>query len=369
MSEQKVKSVAIRFTLKGQGFVNFGNGKEDRYFLNTHCGCNFGLNNNVKIAKYNVYKLPEDKWITRTSSNGNTNIQDCVAVPKISKDCLRHAMYADNEEYLNVNNGKCSNTMKGFYFSSESALERGYLLADNKTNRKKTVVTVTDAELSNNAHPLSEFHSNSAPKDDDSATSLFKEDSIGKTEWTGIAIIDLKQCRVMIADDFGGRRAVLDSIIEDGSLENAFLARYNRIPYQIKYIQPKKASWQNSSCEKALVFDDEFVLYLVRDIIKRIKGISIRTNGGFVECTDVAYKFLCNINDNVYDDGYISLDSNNISELTFEPEDFYREVDDSTVMAIDEYRKQLIKSEEENKKKNEATAKKGKKTDTPDAEA
>lgn len=344
---ENVNAIAVKITLEGSGIVNFGT-SDDKYFLNKRCGFHYNNDNN-KIGKFNIYKNPK-------YNGGENGEPECIAIPKISADCLRHNAFVNDDDYVtNVNNMKLSSIEEALYLSSPSAIERGFLFAVRNGNslRNKSAVTVTDAELTNNTLTFNEFHSNSSSKVEGNDTAIYSADTLGNTKWEATLVIDLKKCSVLIADDFGGRRAIGEELIENGSLADAFKMRYGRVPYTIEYVQNKNASWQNMSCEKALVFDNEFINFIIKDIIKRFASISIRTNIAYAETTSIKVKPICGIGDLVCDDnGYVEMSKDEIDEMVITPKEFYSFVDAETVANVrDRYAEALTEKKGEKKPK------------------
>ena len=263
----KAKKIELNVTLAGFGNPN-KEGKEGKYLYNQYAKAKndqakteggaflpMALNDNITFMKANMYK------------DGNR-------INKMSSDCIRHAIFG----VINNPAAKEDITTLIAENASYSGLIRGYLNPSktDTTTKRKSPLTVTDAELDNGAVSQLETHSSSGPRTD---TSFFVKESLGKSHFTFTARVDLSELAVLACSDTMDRPCVrpdLQPIFEQKLSENGFVFK--------KVALVKKNSVQPEIC---YVFDDETVNKFVNYLIAQIQQIDIYNATEYVQFESV----------------------------------------------------------------------------------
>ena len=261
---QKAKKIEFTVSLAGFGSPN-KEGKEGKYLYNQHVkaknelakneGGSFlpmALNDNITFMKANGYKDGRGRVI------------------KTSGDCIRHAIFDT------VNNPATKEDITALIAENTSyvGLIRGYLNPSktDTTTKRKSPLTVSDAELDNDAVSQLETHSSSGPRSD---TSFFVKESLGKSHFTFTARLDLSELSVLACSDTLDRPCVrpdLQPLFEQKLSENGFVFK--------KVALCKKNSVQPEIC---YLFDDDTVNKFVNYLIGQIQKIDLHNATEYLE--------------------------------------------------------------------------------------
>lgn len=333
----KTKLIIVNATLKGHGCPN-KEGKEGKYLWNAWAksvknaaGDNDAVaiqfvdtkNDNCTFAKANYYK--KDGSIVRTV--------------KLSGDCIRHNIFGS------INNAAIKediNTLIAFTASPEGLI-RGYLnpTKSGTTTKRKSPLTVTDAELTNGAISQIENHSSSGSRTD---TSFFSKESLGDTEFAFTAHIDLSELGVLSCCDTFDRPCVaeeLQQLFEKKLADNGIVVK--------KLALRKKSDFQPEICYQ---LNDESVNFLVNKLLYKITQIHFGNATEFVQFNDMEVIFVDEFGTREkvkFKDGLL--------EKEFKVASQYVEADYDEALAAERTTRELIKKTKEKEPK----AKKGKK--------
>lgn len=356
---KKIKSVLVRLNLKGKGIVNFDHG-EQKWFL-SNAGLGNNRHNNTMYAKKNFY-LGDD---------GKTSTYKI----KISSDCLRNSMF--NEDTLAQSANIVHNKIiLHSFLASELAMLRGYVFIskNNTSYKRKSAVTMTDAEQTNNAVSYIEFHSKSGEKitktdsDDTSDTSIYNRESVGDIEYEAFAEIDLNQLQFLSCDSIYDRFALN---ADDYDLFEKLIK--NRIPnYNANLGYYKLNTTVNDIPELGIRFNDETVEYLTKEAIKKMLKINIKRATAHAYVDTVQIKLVEDATQDTFsnNDGWIDIkESSDIDNIDFGVYNYYDVVDTEqakeTRKSIEEEFENSKKLKKE-KKETKAKAKTNSKTKTDD---
>lgn len=274
----KVKTIKLNVALAGFGCPN-KEGKEGKYMYNQYAmnrrtraknGETFGVQtvdptvDNCTFAKSNVY----------VDKDGNLDRK-----AKLSGDCIRHNIFGT---IMNPAIKEDVTTLVA-YIASHEGLVRGYLNPDKNgtTTKRKSPLTVTDAELDNDAVPQIETHSSSGARTD---TSFFTKERYGKTHFSFEAFIDLSELSVLSCCDTFDRPCVKE---EHQQLFEAQLKK-NGIGFK-KLALKKKNDHQGEVCYQ---LDDKSVNELVNILLKKISNIHISNATEFVDFESMTVTFI-----------------------------------------------------------------------------
>lgn len=276
-----VKSIEFDVYFEGKGCVNYDGDEQKNTLINL--GLLKGKNmyaKNKKFAK-KVFEPLE-------SNPDNENSPKAKFKYKVSSDCLRHAMYKDEMEFMNPSISYIPSILFNA-IAQPSMIERGYMFASsNSTIRKKSVFTITDAVEEGEWHTVVDFdlHSRSGEKqdgtkqddnnsEDKGSLSLSFCENVGNHEYKASGFIDLTELQFISADPIYDRAAV---IADGGEDEKAYLtALRNNFGEGLKlsYYYMKNALTEDEWAEKGVLLGKEAVDKMTKDIIKRIYNINI----------------------------------------------------------------------------------------------
>lgn len=361
---KKIKSIAFRMQLKGYGVVNF-DGIEQKDVLKYQCGTYIKDNHkgkktsNYKFAKKEFFELPKEE---------QTEYKKFGYRLKISNDCLRHALLHVPYNPSIVN---CDPILAHHTFS-QTRLIRGwswmYPEGIKPTITKSSALSISQA--SSDAVPFLEIQTQDIPKDksddenEDKSTSLYYRENVGNVNYTVDGFIDVERLQFISADIFFGRMAIHPYWMEgDNSLmDKTFMNLYGRIPYKKGWWQSTTASLSPYVGEYGVKFDNEFVVSLLKDLLKRLLYLNITRATAYTKTTKLE------INLNPLDgDEWIELTEEMIDELSLDDLfEFYTEVPEENAIATRqeiEKRYEVVKSKKKSNSKN-----KTKKTDNESEE-
>lgn len=354
----KVKNVLFRLEMKGRGVVNYDS-SEQKWFMNAHCGTKYS-NDNLKLAKKAFTKL-EEVDEEQGDDTSKKKIVDTKATLKISSNCLRNAIYGSN--YPNAL-ALYDDAIFANFVTSPEMLMRGYMetTRNGQSYTKKSPLTITDALETSGAVPYLEVCTKDTKKEKDS-NSLFYVETVGDTVYNTVGFIDIKSMRTMSDDDLFGRVSFKSEWLEGDKplLHKVFENHYGCVPFTEGYYTSTKGILTERFAEHGIKFNDDFILLLVKDTLKRLLNINIRRANAFAETSSLYIKLVTDGTDGGFnnEEGWIKVTSDNIDTLFFTPEDFYEE---SSVEDVTRTRKELKAKHEEWLKEAKKEKKKAKNT-------
>ena len=349
-----MKTILFKLTLNGRGVVNYDS-SEQMYFTNGHCGTHY-KNDNIKLSK----KVFKKKTNIGNFDDGDSNKKsvDVDYVLKISSGCLRHAMFAN--DYDASNPSIFNNDLEAAYFiSTIPGLMRGYMYStyNDQSYIKKSPLTITAAIEKTGAVPYLEVNSVSTKKEK-GINSLFYTEDVGDVKYEVEGAIDLKQMQFMSCDEFFGRVNFKSEWLEGEKplLDTVFKQKYGYVPYKVGYFTSTSSVFGSQIGEYGIKFDKQFIVFLVRETIKRILGIFIKRACAYAATSSLEIKF---VNDGIRDtmdseDGWVKVTADNVDEINFDVDDFYKEIKGEVLNKQCEEKAAKIKQlKESNKKKKE----------------
>lgn len=356
-----IKNFIFRVTLQGEGVVNFDANDARRQVLNFGNPANKGayFNDNVKIAKSNFSFL------------NNTFTEDGEIVPiykrtlKISANCLRHHIF--NIDVRNGRIGKNDAILASVISSPEYQLQ-GYLFASDKFSiKKKSPVTISDAEEISGTQIIPELGSVAGDKSD---TSLYYTENVGKTTYTFIGAISPKDIEFLSADDFFERRGVKSEWVEtdEGLLNLAFKQKYGKLPYTLDCCTSTGEVFTKHIGEQGLHFTEEYVKELISIFFKKLLALDISRSKAYAKISKLevkpVYDAIIDTVDNP--EGWITLSSAEDVDKFIEQSSihrFWEHCDDDVNTIKDELLQSELNAKEEKneRKKKEEEEKKARK--------
>lgn len=308
---KKVKGILFNFELVGNDIVNFDS-KDQRFQWNQLVGkqhCNY---DNVNFAKKNWY----------IDDNGKLTYKI-----KISSDCLRNAIFKGDFQCQSPNIADNELIFLNF-LSSPASILRGYMLTTKKyPYKKKSPVTITEAEQTCGAVSNIEIGSTSGLKiadENKSDITLYYHESVGNIKYSGTGAIDLKELQFLSMDQVFDRMALNSDLFGDYSnFLKTKLSSFNSTP---KYYYIDGTSVKIP--ELGVVFSDEDVVSLVKEFFKRLLSLNISRRSSYVKISGLKIKFIYDcVVDTLNDGNWITI-ANETDIPEFEPENFYVEETD-----------------------------------------
>jgi hypothetical protein len=317
---KNVKSILVKLDLKGHGIVNFDKLSQKYMFQDKH---NNGVkhhlytpNDNAKYSKKNFYY----------GADGSLDYKI-----KISSECIKKSMFSD--DYIAQSTKIVHNpVILNSYISSPMSHIRGYMFADKVSLKRKSALTIEDAEATNNVKSYLDFGVLSGDKHDDSkgdnesGIGIHVHENVGDIEYSTRGIIDLEALQFVSCDQVFDRYAFNP---DDFGLYKKFMKQWfgdfdEELAYYVK---------KGSVCdipELGFVMSDKDVLFLVRGILTRMLKTRIRRNNAIAEVTDIKIKLVSDpISDTFYNESnWTSVSSLiDVENLTFQVNEFYDKID------------------------------------------
>jgi len=286
-NEKTVKNILFRLNIEGEGIVNYDSNDQKSMYNGTNLYPKYGAKKkkngqyaeNVQYAKKNFY----------SDEDGNLSFK-----LKISSDCIRHELFA--KDVLNQSPNIVSNEFIYYsYIASPAMILRGYLFTDkNYASKRKSTITLTAAEQSNNAISHLETHSTSSVKTekdadlDESDTTYFLKESVGKIEYSSKGNIDIMQLSFISLSELFDRLAFNPD-------------KYDLFEQFLKLRMPMFDSKPNYYLindsisdvpELGIKFNDECINVFVREFFKKIMSLYIGKKGSYARTKNVQFKYV-----------------------------------------------------------------------------
>jgi hypothetical protein len=329
----KIKSIAIKGTLAGQGVIQFdGN---DNSYLNGQCkNSYFGgkREKNENYGKY-VYIMTEDE-------NKKSIVERKL---KLSSDGIRHFIHIAEHpvQIPSINKNKTAFVK---YIANLGTLERGFMIADKGSEfdglKRKSVYNITDAIEKTGALPILETYSRSGEKqekedeDSKSDTTFFKRESVGETSYEFEGFINLAELAFIPMSHYHDRESINEGIVEEFRVElgknlqrayNRLSKEYHelaRIKFDSLVAEPSyytKNAEDNAFDvpEKGILLTEGQALTIAYDLLDKMQNIYwSKAQTGFAKTVNLAVKGIVNIfNDLNNDSGFISLKEFKLNEI------------------------------------------------------
>jgi len=293
-------SIFFKAVIEGYGIVNFDS-NDQKFNWNRVKGAPHINTSNVSIGKA-VY----------SQVSGDDGEPVVVRTPKISADCLRHAMWEEEMPNMMPNIMLDTDLLLGV-LASPALLERGYMYTkeDAGTFVRKSPVRFTPAKVSKPTIPMLETHSTSSPKEENlddskSANSFFAKETRGEERYLLEGVIDVTELAFISLSDLHGRMAFPPDHVE--KYRELLGRRLGSDIAKPKYFD-KKFDLFNIP-EYGIMLTNQQVSVLVRDILRRLCTINIqRTTTGYARVSEVQIKEVRNPLEDLFfdEDGWTTI--------------------------------------------------------------
>lgn len=342
---KKVKSILFRATLEGKGVVNFDS-NDQKYMWNQLKNKERSTHDNVSFAKKNWYL-----------KNGELTYK-----LKISSDCLRHEIFKEEFQFQSANVCNSPELLLAA-IANPSAILRGYMFAEKASVlKKRSCFTISDAEQTNDSVSALETFSRSGKKNTDenqADNTFFKKETIGEVQYACEGFVDLRELQFISLDEIFDRLAFnSDYYPTYKTLLQTKIPEFNAEP---KYYQLKNSEVKIP--EYGILFSKENIVFLTKELFKRIFNINIIKSKSYAKITKLEYKLVydCTVDTFYNDNDWITISSEkDINEIDFEPELYFVEEEKET---SEKLREMITAAEEAKKLKNkQEKAKNNKKT-------
>lgn len=304
----KTKEILFRLNLQGNGIVNFDDTSQ-KFFLSKNVEWQENYkNDNLKFSKKVFYKDRD--------TDGNEVIKYKL---KIDSTCLRHALF---ENDCKISNPKVmiNDELFAYYISSIVGIIRGFMFADKKESfTRSSAITITSAIENSGAVPYMEVHTNycvdgttaKEEKDDKKKTSLYYSENVGDTFYEAKGAIDLTRLQFMSCDPQFGRNSFKVEWIEgkDNLFEKVFKEHYGRVPYEVGYYNTNTGTYKSEFSEHGIRFDNEFVSFLLKEILIRLATLKINRSIGYANACSLQCKAVTDGFSTFNDEGWENIEN------------------------------------------------------------
>lgn len=268
----KANKLEILLDLTGQGLVNY-NGKEphDRFYNDMKN--NGKKTENGNFAKENIYR----KEIVDRDGN-----KIKIVEPKkiISSNLLRKEILGD-ENSVNADVLTSNDRLRVAVLSQDKLIARGHTLLKQKVInvKRKSCLTVTDAEQTCDAVSWLETKTTSGSKDENS---LFFKETCGKIEYQSRIFVDIKQLQFISIDDNYDRMALKETDVE------GFINNINkRYGDNNAVLGNWGTTHLNVIGEQGIVLSEKVVSNIIREVIKSTLNIDIKRSGSYAKTSSI----------------------------------------------------------------------------------
>lgn len=346
---KKVKHIKFRIELEGEGIVNYDSNDQKWIYKDTNLNSKMGTyHDNVNYAKKHFYK-----------NGDNLDYKICI-----SSDCLRHDIFKMDAMFQSPNVVHQDALLYSF-ISNPANILRGYMFADKKlTQKKKSIITITDAEQICNSISNIETFSRSGFKNQDSDitdNSFYKKETIGKIKYSSKGQIDLMQLQFVSVDPIFDRFSFNPDSFE---LYKSFLKTRMNFNSDLGYYLIKDSSIEIP--EYGFKFSNDNVNFLTKEFFKRLLKLDILRKGSYAKISKLEYKLVYDVIEDTFDseNNWVEIKhESDIDSINFESEEYYVEEEFSKAK---ELRENIVKEYDSKKlenaeiKKEKANTKKSK---------
>jgi uncharacterized membrane-anchored protein len=296
----------------------------------------------------------------------------------ISADCLRHEIFIDDVMAQSPNLINSPALLYSFIASPVGIL-RGYLFAETgETLKRKSPITIIDAQQTCNAVSYIETFSRSGQKNQDIDkvdNSFFKKEMIGDIKYSTEGNIDLSQMQFVSASQLFDRYGFNPDFF---STYKQFLkSKLPTFNSELGYYMLKDSSVELS--EYGFMLSNEDVEFLVRLLFKKMLTLNIKRKNSFARTESLEYKLVFDSIEDRFEDenGWKTIsNAKDLENISFEQEQFYFQEDEkiaeekNALIQADYEKRKLFKKEKDVEKKINSKKSKTKKdeTDTADSE-
>lgn len=334
MRNETVKNILFRIDIDGKGIVNYDSNDQRQIHYGTNL---YDKYENVQYAKKNFY-TKDDKLQYKI---------------KISSDCIRHDIFI-NDVFNQSPNIISNNEIFHSYIASPAMLLRGYLFLDKKASyKRKSAVTISDAEQICNAVSHINTHSTSSVKtnlEDIADNTFFKRENVGDIKYQAYGNIDIMQLQFISLSELFDRQSFNP---DSYKLFNTFLK--TRLSKFDSESEPEYYLIDNSVSdvpELGITLNNECIVDLTKEFFKKLMSLHIKRKGAYAKTNNVQYKLVYDCIEDTFDseDGWVTIPKNSeeIDNITFIPHTFYIKQDKCKAQQIvDGIKKQMSDAKDE----------------------
>ena len=348
---KKVKNIKFSVKIKGNGIVNFDS-SDQRFMFNGSDLQNMKTRyDNTNYSK-KKFKLVNEKLTYKIS---------------ISSNCLRHYLFKHDVLVQSPNVINNEHVLYSF-IASPSSLLRGYLFADKKETLKRTgPLNITDAIQTCDAVSYLETFTKSGKKqeaeektDGKSDNTFFKKEVVGDIEYSAVGDVDLMGLQFVSCDKVFDRYSFNPDLFP--TYKSFLKSKMSTFDSELGYYQMVGKTIEIP--EYGFLFNNDDVIFLVKELFKRLLSLNIKRRSSFARVSELEYKLVYDpIEDNIdSEDGWVSVKTKqDIDSINFISEEFYQlenlelsKAKRESIEADYEHRKNLIshiKVTEKNKSK------------------
>lgn len=280
------REIVFQVELEGAGVVQKDQAGQQYMYIKSQNATNLSQlgNDNITFAKANFYKNPN-----YTGEDKSTEKQFIRKI-KISGAGLRHAIHAATMPFHSPQFFQ-NNAIRWPLMASMDYILRGYMYAprkgsqDGENIRRASAYEIGDAEECSGAQSTMEVRTTSGMRTD---TSLFYDETIGKTKYSTLGVINLAQLQFISASANADRMAL--SADDLPFVSTIMKKQYGEDSVKEGYYYLNGAVEQLA--EKGLLLSDELVNKMVSHLFVLISNLYIGKQSAFVKVSKITAKFI-----------------------------------------------------------------------------
>lgn len=360
----KIKQILYKLELEGRGIVNFDD-ENQAYILRNKCDYPYPIKlrfKNYKFGKKIFRKL--DAPIEVKNEDGEViKTIEYTYTPIISGECLKNSLFGEEGRNHDANIANNDYTLS-YCISSIYSLLKGYtyLERDETSITRKSPLSLPSAEVTNGAVPYLSVSSSAGSKEkeeDKGNTTLHYTEVIGDAIYETKGMLTFDALEILTCDATYGRLMFKSSWLEGENplLDKSFINHYGRVPYKKGYFSRSTETTTNSIGEYGIIFDDDFLIFLIKEQFKRILNIQINRSNAYVKVKSLKIKFVTSPLDTMENnENWIDIDFNNYEDILDEAfkihgiHRFYEILNEDDVLGIREKIKEIVEEKKTLKK-------------------
>lgn len=329
----KINFIRITTKAEGHGIVQTDGNQQKNILAKTDMFDGFGADRN-NFLKNNNFSSISKKNYTRGDSKIITKDGEEIEMEtfnykiKITPDCIKHYMFDDvqsmNSEIYCVGN----NNISAMILAQPSNILRGHTITkpgENGYSREgaDSLLGFEESEVSK-AKPIIETFSNGNGVVRNNANSFFYKESVGDISYEmKYGCIDLEKLQFYSFDEYvkpNYEKEIVPYFLEE------LKKNYKNSDFKYgKYVK-QSSVLQKYQCFDGILLDDECIMTIVKDCLKRLLKLEIRKKNGFFKVTSLSIQLCDGIGTN---NEWLSISSEeDIDNLSFETEKYYRLLSD-----------------------------------------
>lgn len=316
-TKKAVREIQFEVTLEGQGVVQRDSTAQQWLYKSSE--------NRTELPKTADGKTATN--FTLAKANYYREGDKVVRKIKLSSAWLRHEIHVDSIPFYSPEMFDLA-PMRKQLIATPDYLLRGYMHAPKKdsldtlSTRRKSPYVVTDAEEVSGVIPTMEVRTTTGPRND---TSLFSDETCGKTRYVAEGSIDISLLRFVSCSDIADRRAIREDDMAD--FQDNFEAAFGKGSVRLGMFYTAAAEAMQSFAEKGFMLEDAAVVSLVNTLFAQMAKVNKACRGAYAKTSKIRVRFVCNPLEDMGTEWVDLFDAStgDLATLDFKPAMLFRE--------------------------------------------